>query len=180
MAIFSDWNQWNTGYYRGYSNPYLKIKAANLKSPLCVQGERYTIENFKNDYPQFFSKDTNPPTCELVPDSILNVIEDIVNNIVDKCRWGSWWYLGCGYAMAHLVQMFINGTQQPGSSKQALMANSLTGYVTSKQVDDLSITYDLSFITDKLKDYGLWTLTTYGIQWASLARLFYKGNMYVW
>lgn len=180
MSYWYDWQWGNAGYYAPFRDVSLIPRASGMKTPCCVAGEQYTLEDFQKDYPQFFGMDTNPPTCQMVPESILEALLGYVNSIVDKCRWGNAWYVGVGLAMAHLTQMYIMGTANPGSSKEALMAQQLTGYVTNKQVGDLSISYDLSFLTDKLKDWGTWTLTTYGAQFASMARIFYRFGSYVW
>lgn len=51
----------------------------------------------------------------------------------------------------------------------------LTGSLSAKAVDKVSASYDASGI--KLTDGGYWNLTTYGVQFLQLARMFGAGGV---
>jgi hypothetical protein len=47
------------------------------------------------------------------------------------------------------------------------------------RLGDASVSYDTSSATQATQNWGQWNLTTYGQQYASLARVFVIGGSYV-
>ena len=59
-------------------------------------------------------------------------------------------------------------------------AGQTQGLLASKSVDSVSASYDFSTALAGLESFAGWTLTIYGQQLATLARLAGRGGMYVW
>lgn len=65
------------------------------------------------------------------------------------------------------------------SPSQVATAGSARGAVSAKQVDAVSIQYNLAMVADDLAGWGAWKETLYGEQFATLARMLGKGGMFV-
>lgn len=155
----------------------LKAKAANI-----VEGEpgAYTIAMFYADFPQF--KKTGTETG-FVPDAIMNTFITMANNTISPERWCEAWRLACGLFVAHYVTMYLRqnkgNTTGSANASQAADSGALVGVVSSASLGDASVSYDMSVATQATAQWGQWNLTTYGQQYASLARLFVLGGSYV-
>jgi hypothetical protein len=155
----------------------IKALASNIVDG--VEGA-YTVAMFYQDYPQF--KKINTETG-FVPDSIMNVFIQMVNSTVSPDRWGEAWRLGAGLFVAHYVTMYLrqnNGnTDGSANAQKAAESGALVGVVSSASLGDASVSYDTSSATQATQNWGQWNLTTYGQQYASLARVFVIGGSYV-
>lgn len=156
---------------------HIKALASNIVEG--VEGA-YTIAMFYQDYPQFKKVNTE---SGFVPDSIMSVFIQMVNSTVSPDRWGEAWRLGAGLFVAHYVTMYLrqNKGNTDGSTTASQAANSgaLLGIVSSASLGDASVSYDTSSATQATQNWGQWNLTTYGQQYASLARVFVIGGSYV-
>ena len=156
---------------------HIKSLASNIVDG--IEGA-YTIAMFYQDYPQF--KKVNTETG-FVPDSIRNVFILMVNSTVSPDRWGEAWRLGAGLFVAHYVTMYLrqNKGNADGSAtaEKAAESGALVGIVSSASLGDASVSYDTSAATQATQNWGQWNLTTYGQQYASLARVFVIGGSYV-
>lgn len=155
----------------------LKARASNI-----VEGTQgaYTLAMFFADFPQF--KKTGTETG-FIPDAVINTFIAMANNTIAEARWGESWRFACGLFVAHYATMYLrqnkgNATGSANAS-QAADSGALVGVVSSASLGDASVSYDTSVATQATQNWGQWNLTTYGQQYASLARLFVMGGSYV-
>lgn len=142
----------------------------------------YKNEYFYEDFPQF--KDASSEEIKgFVPDSMMNVFIKMCNDAVSRERWGEMWRLAAGLYVAHYVTMWLksNRGNKTGSSSAEVVADSgsLTGIVNSASLGDASISYDTGAITAGTELWGQWNQTSYGQQFASMAKLVAIGGGYV-
>ena len=155
----------------------LKAKASNI-----VDGTEgsYTEAMFYEDYPQFKKTGT---AGGFVPASIMAVFIRMANATVSESRWFETWRLAAGLFVAHYVTMYLrqNKGNNAGSANatQAADSGALVGVVSSASLGDASVSYDTSAATQATQQWGQFNLTTYGQQYASLARLYVLGGSYV-
>ena len=156
---------------------HVKALASNIVEG--VEGA-YTVAMFYQDYPQFKKANTE---AGFVPDSIMNVFIKMVNSTVSPDRWGETWRLGAGLFVAHYVTMYLRqnkgNTTGSTTAEKAAESGALLGIVSSASLGDASVSYDTSAATQATQNWGQWNLTTYGQQYASLARVFVIGGSYV-
>lgn len=156
-----------------------RIKALASNVVEGVDGA-YTLSMFYEDYPQFKKSGTEEG---FVPDSIMNVFINMANGTVSPDRWGEAWRLGAGLFVAHYVTMYLRqnkgNTDGSATAEKAAESGALVGVVSSASLGDASVSYDTSAATQATQNWGQWNLTTYGQQYASLARVFVIGGSYV-
>jgi hypothetical protein len=140
----------------------------------------YTEEMFLADYPPFKNKDTGE---NFVPHAIMNSFLSMANDVVSPDRWGDMWRFGVGLFVAHYATLYLRTIQNnPDGSKNimsAVASGQLFGIINSASLGDASVSYDTSAATNSTTDWGQWNLTSYGQQYASLAKVFCIGGSYV-
>lgn len=148
-----------------------KNTAANI--PAERSEEIYTIELFKEDFPQFFY---GPDA----PEDMWRVFIKQVNDSVLPSRWGSMWRYAAGLYVAHFVSIYLR-TYNPDTLNglQSAAASQPVGAVKTAAMGDTSISYDNSSITAGMEKWGAWNATQYGQQLVTMARLVGMGGMYV-
>lgn len=160
-----------------------KEQAANLTQP----GEQgtYTKEMFREDFPQFTKKSVqeereDPEIQDLLPEKILRMFLEQVNDSVLPSRWGSMWRYAAGLYLAHFTAMYLK-TYAPESNgaAQAAARAQPAGVIKSATMGNTSVSYDNSAVTIGTEKWGSWNATQYGQQLATLARLVGMGGMYV-
>lgn len=155
----------------------LKAKASNI-----VDGGEgaYTEAMFYEDFPQFKKTGTDGG---FVPTAIMATFIRMVNATVTESRWFESWRLAAGLFVAHYVTMYLrqNKGNDSGNATASGAADSgaLVGIVSSASLGDASVSYDTSAATQATQTWGQFNLTTYGQQYASLARMFVLGGAYV-
>lgn len=132
----------------------------------------YTIAMFREIMPAF--------TADILPDAVLQHYIDMANGVVLEARWHSLWKEGMRLYIAHFATLYL-GVPEAGASRQKIVnAGKVQGAMTSKTVGPVSVGYDNGQdATSDLTGWGAWKLTTYGTQFATLARMVGKGGMYV-
>lgn len=86
-----------------------------------------------------------------------------------------------GLFIAHFCTLYLQTAAEPGSAAaEILAAGELRGLQASKSVGGVSISYDYNTALSGLDQWGGWTTTAYGAQFAALAKLYGKGGMQVW
>ena len=82
--------------------------------------------------------------------------------------------------IAHFATLYL-GVPDQGAGRQAIAnAGKLQGGITSKTVGSVSVGYDNGqAATSDLTGWGAWKLTTYGAQFATMARMVGAGMMVV-
>ena len=155
----------------------LRAKASNINGS---GGPTYTAEMFYEDYPQFKNKATGEGH---IPAHMLAVFLNMCNSTVTIDRWGEAWRLACALFVAHYATMFLRQNQgnQDGTTtaQQAADSGALLGIVTSASLGDANVSYDVSNVTGATALWGQFNLTSYGQQYASLARIYALGGSYV-
>ena len=139
-----------------------------------VDGENpsYTCEDFRKIMPAF--------TAEIIPDEQLQHFIDLAQAVVKEARWMSLWREGMRLYIAHFVTLFLETPPEGATRQQILNGGKLQGNKTSKSVGQVSVGYDNgSQATSDLEGWAAWKLTTYGVQFATYARLIGMGGMYV-
>jgi hypothetical protein len=166
-------------YYPGYSPgvgfPYAYAEqlintAANLGGG--TTNPPYSRADFLAAYDQFTG---------LVPDPMLDQFIALANSIVDADRWGPNWLFGMGLVVAHYATIYLQTTPVSGANAaQVVSAGRPTGIATSKSVDGLSVSYDLSYSGAGMKGWDVWKSTMFGTQFAGLARLVAGRTSYIY
>lgn len=140
----------------------------------------YTADMFLEDYPPF--KDKTSGTC-FIPAAMLNTFLAMANDIVSPDRWGETWRLAAGLFVAHYATLYLRTTKDnpEGSANPngAVASGQLIGIINSATLGDASISYDTSTVTQATAAWGQWNLTSYGQQYASLAKMMCMGGAYI-
>lgn len=139
------------------------------------ENPEYAISDFRAVMPAF--------TEQVIPDEQLQHFIDMAQAVVKEARWHGLWREGMRLYIAHFVTLYLS-TPQDAPSRDALVgAGQMKGAATSKSVDGVSVSFDTSQNASALNDldgWGAFKLTTYGAQFATLAKAVGKGGMYVW
>lgn len=139
-----------------------------------VDGENppYSCEDFRAIMPAF--------SAEIVPDDILQHFIDMANAVVKEARWLALWKEGMRLYIAHFLTLYLETPQNGATRQQLLNGGKIQGNKTSKSVGQVSVSYDTgSQATSDLEGWAAWKLTTYGVQFATLAKMIGMGGMYV-
>lgn len=132
----------------------------------------YTKEMFREIMPAF--------TEEVLPDDVLQHYIDMANAVVLEARWHRLWKEGMRLYIAHFATLYLQGPEEDATRTQIANAGKIQGGMTSKSVGSVSVSYDNGqAATSDLTGWGAWKLTTYGTQFATLARMVGAGMMVV-
>jgi len=122
-----------------------------------------TRSQFRVDFPAFADE-------TVYPDSILLFWLAISTSLVNAERWADLTDMGVELMTAHQVRI---GTANIQAGNNGGSPGAMTGIVTSQSVGDVSVSRDIGSVT--LTDGGFWNLTTYGVRFLQLARMFGAG-----
>ena len=131
----------------------------------------YTVSDFRALMPAF--------TSEIISDELLAPYVTLADNVVKEARWHSYWKQGMTLFIAHFVTLFLQTPEQGMTKEELLNASKVGGSISSKTVGPISVSYDNTQATQDLTGWAAWKLTTYGVQFASLAKMLGKGMMYI-
>lgn len=141
------------------------IKPAGINPP-------YTKEDFLGYYPQFEG---------LVPDATLQMYVDLGRAVVNIKRFGTMWTTAIGLFIAHFCTLYMQSMKDAGADAQSVLSVSASGgMITSESADGLSYSRDLGSVVNDLGGWGAFKMSTFGIQFATLAKLCSRGGMLVW
>lgn len=87
-------------------------------------------------------------------------------------RWADLLDMGAGLFVAHHMAL---SDRARASAAAGGSPGTVTGIVSSKSVDKVSVSYDVSSIS--LTDAGHWGMTIYGIQFLQLSRMVGSGGI---
>lgn len=136
----------------------------------------YTLEQFREDYPQFFNSEGN----FLGSPAMLQEIINMANLSIQPDRWGGSWRYAAGLYVAHYATLSLRSYAASNEdSAQAAASGALTGVVSSAALGDASVSYDTSAITAGTEGWGDLNATTYGQTLANRAKLVGMGGSYV-
>lgn len=164
-----------TGYPSSANVSQLVSAASNV-----VLGENppYTLGDFLSIYPQF---GPNSAGVYVVPEVIIQSFIGMASSCVKQEAYGDMWAFCMGLFTAHFLSLFLMGSADPNGGPAAVISKAKSrGLEVSKSVDSVSVSTDYSAITQDLAGWAAWTLTIYGTQFATIAKLVGKGGMYVW
>ena len=143
--------------------------AANIKDGT---NPTYDITAFLLAYPQF---------TDIVPSAILQNFIDYAHACVKKTRYKAAWIICMGFFVAHFATLYLQSAKSAGTAAEEVMAAAeARGLVTGETVDGVSYTTDVNAVNNDLNGWAQWKLTQFGVQFASFARIYGKGGMYVW
>ena len=150
----------------------VRAAAANIA---CGHGN-YTVEEFRADYPQFFSAEGT--FLGSLP--MLEQIIQMANVSIQPDRWLDGWRYAVGLYVAHYVTLSLRGYAASNETpEQAAASGALVGMVKSATLGDASVTYDTAAITAGTEDWGDLNSTTYGQILANRAKLIGMAGTYV-
>ena len=144
-------------------------QASNIKKE---EHPEYTKETFLLLYPQFRGG--------VLPDAALDMYVDLGLSCVNYRRFNRMWKAAIGLFIAHFCTLYLQSMQPEGTdASQVLAAASSAGMVTSESADGVSYSRDGSALND-LNGLAAFKMTTFGVQFAAMAKLVGRGGMYVW
>ena len=150
----------------------VKAAAANIGTGVGS----YTVEQFREDYPQFF----NAEGYFLGRLPMLEEIIRMANAAVQPDKWLDSWRYAVGLYAAHYVTLSLRGYAASNETPEAAAASgALVGMVKSATLGDASVTYDTAAITAGTEGWGDLNSTTYGQMFASRARLIGLSGTYI-
>lgn len=165
-----------------YPMDYYRIEQLKATASGIVDGTAgaYTKDMFLEDYPPFKNKNTGE--C-FIPDSMLTVFLNMCNNIVSEARWGESWRLAAGLFVAHYATLYLrtikDNPEGSTSAEGAVGSGTLYGIISSATLGDASVSYDTSAATNLTTNWGQWNLTSFGQQYASLAKMMCMGGAWI-
>ena len=131
----------------------------------------YAISEFRAMMPPF--------TESVISDETLQPYIDMASSVVREARWHSLWRLGMALFIAHFVTLFLDMPASGASSDEITGSAKSGGLISSESTGGVSVSYDHSSAATDLTGWGAWKLTSYGVQFATLARIVGKGGMLV-
>ena len=143
-------------------------QASNIKKE---EHPEYTKETFLLLYPQFRG---------VLPAAALDMYVDLGLSCVNYKRFNRMWKAAIGLFIAHFCTLYLQSMQPEGTdASQVLASASSAGMVTSESADGVSYSRDGSALND-LNGWAAFKMTTFGVQFATMAKLVGRGGMYVW
>ena len=115
-------------------------------------------------------------TAELAPDALVQTYIDMACAVVREERWHALWREGMRLFVAHFLTLYLCDEPE-GDGRAALLAAAESGSrVTSEKVGEVSVAYAEN---EKSRVWGCFFETTYGRQFAALARALGRPCLYV-
>lgn len=136
----------------------------------------YTVEQFREDYPQFF----NAEGYFLGSLPMLEQIIQMANVSIQPDKWLDSWRYAVGLYVAHYATLSLRGYAASNETPEAAAASgALVGVVKSATLGDASVQYDTTALTAGTEDWGDLNSTTYGQILANRAKLIGMGGTLV-
>lgn len=115
-----------------------------------------------------------------IPDAVLEHYVTLAHSVVKEARWHGMWKEGMRLFIAHYLTLYLMSTAPDDADAVGVInAGGTNGVATSKSVGQVSVNYDVNIANGDLNGWAAWKLTTYGSQFATMARLLGKAGMYV-
>lgn len=150
----------------------VKAAAANIGHGVG----NYTVEQFRQDYPQFFNADG----YFLGSLPMLEQIIQMANVSIQPDKWLESWRYAVGLYVAHYATLNLRGYADSNETpQQAAASGALVGIPRSATLGDASVSYDTSALTAGTEDWGDLNSTTYGQMLANRAKLIGMGGTLV-
>lgn len=150
----------------------VKAAAANIGHSVG----NYTVEQFRQDYPQFF----NSEGIFLGSLPMLEQIIQMANVFIQPDKWMDSWRYAVGLYAAHYATLSLRGYADSNETPaQAAASGALVGVLKSATLGDASVQYDTTALTAGTEDWGDLNSTTYGQILANRAKLIGTAGTYV-
>ena len=157
-----------------YNEPNDVIEAANIKTG---GNPCFSITDFLKFFPNFFDTVNDG---FIIPPDVIDFYIQFAHESVSIKRWGHQWKYGMSLFLAHFFTLYLQSSFPENATTQEIVAaGQAKGIMSSKSVGDVSVSYDFGVATQGIENYGLFNTTSYGLQFANLAKLLGKGGMYV-
>jgi hypothetical protein len=136
----------------------------------------FGVEDFLLLYPQFGDNAGSP----IVPQVVIQIYIDIAANSIQQARYRGAWKIAAGLFVAHFCQLWLQTSSLPTDGSERIAAKGqVLGITTSESVDGVSYSVDTSAFMQDLDGFAAWKTTAYGLQLATLAKLYGKGGMVI-
>ena len=136
------------------------------------QNPPFTVEDFRTLMPSF--------SADVVDDRIVDFYIQQADAVVKEARWHKLWREGMRLYVSHFLTLYLQSNADPEAGRTGVLnAGGVNGIATAKTVGAVSVTYDINVANGDLNGWASWKLTSYGAQYATLARMLCKGGMYV-
>ena len=144
----------------------------------------YTVDDFYNTYPQFFTapekttatprrgRPKHPKPAPVVPMAVMQMYIDLAHSCIDYSLYRDVWLMCMNLFIAHFMTLYMRTANDP-------MDGESTGLVSSKSVDGVSVSYDHSTMTTDFEGFGMFKSTSYGEQLATWAKIMGLGGLFV-
>lgn len=157
------------GVYNNVNVENIKTNASNI---MGGSNPPYTLSEFLEFYPQF--------NMQQLSADIIGMFLGISNTTVKEARWHSLWKLGMSLYTAHYLTLYLKSTTDNDSVGGVIAAGMPQGLLTSVSVGGVSKSTDYNYMAEDFKGWGDLSLTIYGQQYVSKAKMLGKGGMGVW
>lgn len=124
-----------------------------------------TEQSFRERMPMFASAE-NYPTAQI------SLYLGLGLKLLDERRWGELREEGLMFFLAHYLSLFHRSMS---ASKMGADAGKIVGNETSKSVDSVSKSMDVSSVT--IDGAGHWNQTTWGVQFLQLQEMIGAGGI---
>lgn len=105
------------------------------------------------------------------PDPLVTFWLDVVTRMLRSDRWADLLDVGLGLALAHHLVLAVRDQNTAQAGK---VPGTVLGMQTAKSVDTVSVSYDVSAVTNE--GGGFWNMTSYGVRFLGMARMVGSGG----
>lgn len=113
----------------------------------------------------------------LIPLVVMLAYIALASSCLVQARWLDGWTVAMGLFVAHFLTLYAQSDGTPNSNIGMIAAQGLsTGITVAKAVGDVSRNYQA---VEGITDWGAWNLTSYGQQFATMARLVGSGPLFL-
>jgi len=126
-----------------------------------------TPTQLRSDFPEF-----NDPTR--YPDSLIQTWLTVAASLVNADRWVELTNIGIELVTAHHLVLSV---RDQTAATVGGVPGIMTGPTSAKAVDKVSTSYNTGAAA--LDGGGFWNLTSYGVRYLSLARMFGAGGLQI-
>ena len=112
----------------------------------------------------------------MVPLAVIQLYLNLAYVSLMQSRWRESWQLGMALYIAHYLTLWCQTEGNAQTTANQIVANSLQAGITVSQGAD-GVSQGLQVLS-RLENWAAWTLTQYGVQLATLARVVGAGPVY--
>lgn len=149
--------------------PYDNSLSASDAAANVVYGTNpaYASTDFLAMYPKF----------AIVPDGVLSTYVTLASACLVQARYQELWLIVMGFFVAHFCTLYLDTDGCPAATAaQAAAQGAAKGILTASSVGDVSASYQP---IEGLDGWAAWTLTKYGQQFVTFAKVIGSGSMYI-